>query len=98
LIAEVRGRHPETVFLAEAFTRPAVLQHLAKVGFSQSYTYFTWRNTKAELTAFVSELQQPPVCEYLRPNLFAKLRRQRQTPRLPGKPRHPRHAARHDGA
>jgi starch synthase (maltosyl-transferring) len=71
LIAEVRARHPEAVFLSEAFTRPAVMRHLAKVGFSHSYTYFTWRNTKAELTEYLTELMQTPVREYLRPNLFA---------------------------
>jgi starch synthase (maltosyl-transferring) len=71
LIAEVRARHPETVFLSEAFTRPAVMRRLAKVGFSQSYTYFTWRNTKAELTEYLTELTQTPVREYMRPNFFA---------------------------
>ena len=71
LIAEVRARRPDTVFLSEAFTRPAVMRHLAKVGFSQSYTYFTWRNTKAELTEYLTELTQTPVREYMRPNLFA---------------------------
>jgi len=70
LIAEVRRRHPEVVFLAEAFTRPSVMRHLAKVGFSQSYTYFTWRNTKAELVAYVTELRSPPVRDYMRPNFF----------------------------
>jgi starch synthase (maltosyl-transferring) len=71
LIAEVRARHPETVFLAEAFTRPAVMRRLAKLGFSQSYTYFTWRNTKAEITEYLTELTQTPVREYMRPNFFA---------------------------
>ena len=71
LIAEVRARHPEAVFLSEAFTRPAVMRRLAKVGFSQSYTYFTWRNTKAELTEYLTELTQTPVREYMRPNFFA---------------------------
>jgi starch synthase (maltosyl-transferring) len=70
LIAEVRARHPETVFLSEAFTRPAVMRQLAKVGFSQSYTYFTWRNTKAELTEYLTELTQTPVRDYMRPNFF----------------------------
>jgi starch synthase (maltosyl-transferring) len=70
-IAEVRARHPETVFLSEAFTRPAVMRRLAKVGFSQSYTYFTWRNTKTELTEYLTELTQTPVREYMRPNFFA---------------------------
>ena len=71
VIREVQTAHPDTVFLAEAFTRPAVLRRLAKMGFSQSYTYFTWRNTKAELTEYLTELTQTPVCEYLRPNFFA---------------------------
>jgi starch synthase (maltosyl-transferring) len=70
LIAEVRARHPDSVFLSEAFTRPAVMRHLAKVGFSQSYTYFTWRNTKAELVDYLTELTQTPVREYMRPNFF----------------------------
>ncbi|MBE1189414.1 hypothetical protein IH740_32645, partial [Escherichia coli] len=48
LIAEVRGRHPQVIFLSEAFTRPAMMARLGKVGFSQSYTYFTWRNDKQE--------------------------------------------------
>ena len=56
LIREVRGEYPETIFLAEAFTRPAMMTTLAKVGFSQSYTYFTWKNTKAELAEFVEQL------------------------------------------
>jgi starch synthase (maltosyl-transferring) len=69
LIREVRTRHPDVVFLAEAFTRPAVMRHLAKLGFSQSYTYFTWRNTKDELTTYLTELTTE--CrDYLRPNLF----------------------------
>jgi starch synthase (maltosyl-transferring) len=71
MIAEVRNRYPEALFLSEAFTRPKVMRYLAKSGFSQSYTYFTWRNTKAELTAYFTELTQAPVREYLRPNLFA---------------------------
>jgi starch synthase (maltosyl-transferring) len=71
VIAEVRRRSPETVFLSEAFTRPAVLKHLAKLGFSQSYTYFTWRNTKRELVGYLTELLSGDAREYLRPNLFA---------------------------
>jgi starch synthase (maltosyl-transferring) len=67
----VQTAHPETIFLAEAFTRPAVLHHLAKLGFSQSYTYFTWRNTKVELTEYLTELAHGDGREYLRPNLFA---------------------------
>ena len=70
LIAEVAGRHPEVVFLAEAFTRPAMMHTLAKVGFHQSYTYFTWRNTKEELTEYFTELAQGPGREYFRPNVW----------------------------
>lgn len=70
-LAEIRTRHPETIFLSEAFTRPKVMRRLAKAGFSQSYTYFTWRNTKAELTEYFTELMETPVREYMRPNLFA---------------------------
>ena len=69
LIAEVRREHPEVVFLGEAFTRPAMMRELAKIGFNQSYTYFTWRNTRAELTEYVSELATETV-DYLRPNFF----------------------------
>jgi len=71
LIAEVRREHPETIFLAEAFTRPKVMRELAKGGFSQSYTYFTWRNTKAELTEYFTELTQTESRWYMRGNLFA---------------------------
>ena len=70
VIGEVRARDPEVIFLAEAFTRPPMLQMLAKVGFSQSYTYFTWRNFKGELTDYLTELTRTPVKEYLRPNFF----------------------------
>jgi starch synthase (maltosyl-transferring) len=66
----VREQHPEAIFLSEAFTRPKVMRKLAKGGFSQSYTYFTWRNTKAELTEYFTELTQTQVREYMRPNLF----------------------------
>jgi starch synthase (maltosyl-transferring) len=71
LIQEVRSTHPDVIFLAEAFARPAVMTRLAKLGFSQSYTYFTWRNTKRELTAYMTELTRTELREYLRPNLFA---------------------------
>jgi starch synthase (maltosyl-transferring) len=70
-IARVQGRYPDTIFLSEAFTRPKVMKYLAKVGFTQSYSYFTWRNTKPELTEYFTELTQTDVREYLRPNLFA---------------------------
>ena len=69
-IAAVETEHPDVLFLAEAFTRPHVMNRLAKLGFSQSYTYFTWRNTKAELTAYFTELTKPPLPEYFRPNLW----------------------------
>jgi starch synthase (maltosyl-transferring) len=70
-LGEVRRSHPDVIFLSEAFTRPKVMKYLAKSGFSQSYTYFTWRNTKPELTEYFTELTQTDVREYLRPNLFA---------------------------
>src|SRR5207248_1320034 len=71
LITEVHAHNPEVIFLSEAFTRPKVMRYLAKAGFSQSYTYFTWRNTKDELTDYLTELTTTEVREYLRPNLFA---------------------------
>jgi starch synthase (maltosyl-transferring) len=70
LIAEARRVHPDLVFLAEAFTRPKVMYALAKAGFSQSYTYFTWRNTKAELTEYLLELTRTEVREYFRPSFW----------------------------
>lgn len=70
LIREVRLHHPDVIFLSEAFTRPPMLQMLAKVGFSQSYTYFTWRNSKQELTDYLQELTATEIGEYLRPNFF----------------------------
>ena len=70
LIADIRAAHPEVIFLAEAFTRPAVMARLGKVGFTQSYTYFTWRNTKEELAQYFTELNQPPLCDCYRPNFF----------------------------
>jgi len=70
LIAEVRREHPQVIFLAEAFTRPAMMARLGKVGFSQSYTYFTWRNTKAELEEYLTELNEPPLRDCYRPNFF----------------------------
>jgi len=71
LIDEVHRRDPDVLFLSEAFTRPALMQYLAKAGFTQSYTYFTWRNTKDELTAYFTELTTTELADYLRPNLFA---------------------------
>jgi len=70
VIAEIKKEHSDVLFLAEAFTRPNVMYRLAKLGFSQSYTYFTWRNTKQELTQYFTELTQTDVREYLRPNLW----------------------------
>jgi len=70
MIREVQEKAPGTIFLSEAFTRPKVMRGLAKLGFSQSYTYFTWRTTKAELSAYLSEITQYPVREYFRPNFF----------------------------
>ena len=58
------------IFLAEAFTRAPMMRELAKIGFSQSYTYFTWKNTRAELTEYVAELAAPPMSDYFRPNFF----------------------------
>lgn len=70
LICEVKRVHPETIFLAEAFTRPKVSYRLAKAGFSQSYTYFTWRNAKREIETYFTELTRTEVREYFRPNLW----------------------------
>ena len=70
LIGEVKRDHPEVIFLAEAFTRPKVMYRLAKLGFTQSYTYFTWRNTKHEIAEYFTELTQTPVREFFRPNLW----------------------------
>ena len=70
LIADVRGRFPEVIFLAEAFTRPKPMYRLAKLGFTQSYSYFTWRNTKRELTDYMMELTASPPKDFFRPNFF----------------------------
>jgi starch synthase (maltosyl-transferring) len=70
LIREVKARCPEAIFLSEAFTRPKMMRALAKSGFTQSYTYFTWRNTKAELIEYLTELIQYPTNEYFCPNFF----------------------------
>jgi len=71
LIREVQTRHPDVIFLSEAFTRPKMMKALAKVGYSQSYSYFTWRNFKQELVDYLTELTQTECREYLRPNFFA---------------------------
>jgi starch synthase (maltosyl-transferring) len=70
LLNAVKTEHPEVIFLSEAFTSPPMMKVLAKVGFTQSYTYFTWRNTKAELEEYLTELTQREPADYLRPNLF----------------------------
>ncbi len=70
LIAEIKRDHPEVIFLSEAFTRPKVMYHLAKLGFTQSYTYFAWRNVRWELMQYFTELTQTEVREYFRPNLW----------------------------
>ncbi len=69
-IAEIRKDHPDVIFLAEAFTRPRIMQWLAKAGFTQSYTYFTWRNTKQELIDYMKELTRTEMREYFRPNFW----------------------------
>ncbi len=70
MIDQVRARHPDVIFLSEAFTRPKMMYHLAKVGFSQSYTYFTWRNTKYELQSYLEELSQEAPKDFYRPHFF----------------------------
>ncbi|HKC20773.1 MAG TPA: alpha-1,4-glucan--maltose-1-phosphate maltosyltransferase [Candidatus Dormibacteraeota bacterium] len=70
VLAETRRKYPDAIFLSEAFTRPKVMLRLAKVGFSQSYSYFAWRNTAFELYQYFTELAQPPIREFFRPNLW----------------------------
>ena len=70
LIADIQRQHPDVLFLSEAFTRPKMMYRLAKIGFSQSYTYFTWRETKQELTDYLVELNQPPAADIFRPHFF----------------------------
>jgi starch synthase (maltosyl-transferring) len=70
MIDDIRREHPDVIFLAEAFTRPKVMYQLAKAGFSQSYTYFTWRNTKSELTSYLTELNSEPLAWFFRPHFF----------------------------
>jgi starch synthase (maltosyl-transferring) len=69
-ISEIRAKHPDVIFLSEAFTRPRVMHKLAKLGFSQSYTYFTWRNSKAEIVEYFTELTASESREYFRPNCW----------------------------
>jgi starch synthase (maltosyl-transferring) len=70
LIHEVKSHYPDVIFLSEAFTRPKIMQRLAKLGFTQSYTYFAWRNTKWELTEYLTELTQTEMREYFQPNFW----------------------------
>jgi starch synthase (maltosyl-transferring) len=70
MIADIRSQYPEVMFLAEAFTKPAMMARLGKVGYSQSYTYFTWRNTKSELAEYFTQLNQSPWRYCYRPNFF----------------------------
>jgi starch synthase (maltosyl-transferring) len=70
LIAGVRAKYPDVIFLSEAFTKPKMMKALAKAGFNQSYTYFTWRTTKAELTEYFTELTQTAMRDYFRANLW----------------------------
>jgi starch synthase (maltosyl-transferring) len=70
MISEVRAKHPDTLFLAEAFTAPKPMRYLAKTGFSQSYTYFTWRTTKAEFVEYLTELATGELADSYRPNFW----------------------------
>lgn len=70
LIAQVQAEHPDVLFLSEAFTRPKMMYRLAKLGFTQSYTYFTWRHGKQELTDYLNELNSPPAADCFRPHFF----------------------------
>ena len=72
VIGEIRREHPDVIFLAEAFTRPKVMYRLAKLGFTQSYTYFAWRDTKWELTQYFTELTRTEVREFFRPEPVAQ--------------------------
>jgi starch synthase (maltosyl-transferring) len=69
-LGKLESNYPDTIFLAEAFTRPRVMYGLAKRGFTQSYTYFTWRNSKDELQGYLEEITRPPVSEFFRPNFW----------------------------
>jgi starch synthase (maltosyl-transferring) len=70
LIADIRRDHPDVAFLAEAFTRPKIMYRLAKIGFSQSYTYFTWRNEKREMAEYITELTETAAKDFFRPHFF----------------------------
>lgn len=69
-IAEIKAEHPEAIFLAEAFTRPRIMEHLAKIGFTQSYTYFAWRHSAKELKDYMEELTKTSLRHYFRPNFW----------------------------
>ncbi len=69
-IAEIKAEHPDAIFLSEAFTRPKLMYALAKLGFTQSYTYFTWRESGPELRAYLEEITSPPVVDFFRPNFW----------------------------
>ena len=69
-IGEIRKTYPDVLFLSEAFTRPKIMYRLAKLGFTQSYTYFAWRHTKHELIEYLTEVTRPPVVDFFRPNLW----------------------------
>ncbi|MFN2526980.1 MAG: alpha-1,4-glucan--maltose-1-phosphate maltosyltransferase, partial [Actinomycetota bacterium] len=71
LIGDIKAKDPEVIFLSEAFTKPVVMRALAKLGFTQSYTYFTWRNHKHEIIEYLTELTQTEMADYFRPNFFA---------------------------
>ena len=70
VIAETQKKYPDVIFLAEAFTRPKLMKSLAKLGFTQSYSYFTWRNEKQEIIDYFKELTTPPESDFYRANLF----------------------------
>ena len=70
MLAEVKKNHPEIIFLAEAFTRPKIMANLAKAGFHQSYTYFTWRVSKSEIMEYMGDLVNTESRDYLRPNFW----------------------------
>jgi starch synthase (maltosyl-transferring) len=70
MLGEINKKHPDVIFLAEAFTRPRAMQRLAKLGFTQSYTYFAWRNEKWELTDYITELATSPMQDFFRPNFW----------------------------
>ncbi len=70
MLDDIKRQYPDVLFLSEAFTRPKVMYRLAKLGFTQSYTYFTWRNTKQELTEYLAEITRPDIRDFFRPNLW----------------------------